>query len=359
MKNSELKLILLACIISITSEVCGQDMLILPMPGQKITPAKPNTQQATPQPAPKTVPTVTTPTTNYSQPSKQQKPSAQSPRNNGINANGTILPMPMPNSGKKSPATAQPPINSNPNATVAKPTSGSNIIAVPSQTQQPTTQQNISGNQLLIAIPATNKPANSQIQEDDFIPPPPPPKPVTSQPAKAVAAQPPTPAPAQAENQEDDLSSFFNDTDFPMPPDESTASVNGENVEDLLPPTQQETTVSSNTTGESITVYPKDTGSAIFMVMKSWKCDDYDAEKLIQQALEVYGKESDDVFQITGLDNLAKGFAVSIEEEDITLDELMDILASKSGNDWGADIPNKMIYVYPKGIKTESYVSWE
>ena len=369
MKNSEFKLILLACVAAIASEVCGQDMLILPMPGQKLPQAKPSPQQAAPAtaPQPKAAPTVTTPNTGYTQPVSKPKqqyitPSSNNSSGNGINANGTILPMPG-FGGQKSPTAQskpQPSVSSTPAA--PRPTSGSNIIAVPSKPAQTTTAPSISNNQPLIAIPASNKPATTQTQGNDFIPPSPPPKPVVAQPAKAVGAQPTQSVPAateQAANQEEDLSSFFNDTDFPMPPDESSASLEGESVEDILPPTQQETTVSSNTTGESITVYPKDTGSAIFMVMKSWKCDDYDAEKLIEQALDVYGKDSDDIFQINGLNNLTKGFSVSVEEEDITLDELLDILAAKSGNDWGADIPNKMIYIYPKGIKTESYVSWE
>ncbi len=368
MKNSEFKQILLACVAAIASEVCGQDMLILPMPGQKLPQTKPSSQQTAPAtaPQPKATPTVTTPNTSYTQPVNRPQqqyptPSSNNGSKNGINANETILP--MPGFGGKNTSTTQskpqPSVSSTPAA--PRPNSGSNIIAVPSKPTQ-TTTPSVSNNQPLIAIPASSKPAATQTQSNDFIPPPPPQKPESAQPAKAVAAQPTQPAPAateQAANQEDDLSSFFNDTDFPMPPDESSASVEGESVEDILPPTQQETTVSSNTTGESITVYPKDTGSAIFMVMKSWKCDDYDAEKLIEQALEVYGKDSDDIFQINGLNNLTKGFSVSVEEEDITLDELLDILAAKSGNDWGADIPNKMIYIYPKGIKTESYVSWE
>ena len=126
-----------------------------------------------------------------------------------------------------------------------------------------------------------------------------------------------------------------------------------------MPPAEADTTVAQDSSGEKITIYPKDSGSAIFMVMKSWQCEDYDAASLITQALEVYGKDSAETYKINGIENIAKGVTVSVEEEDITLDELLDILGSKTGNDWGSDITNKTIYIYPKGIKTESYVSWE
>ena len=41
-----------------------------------------------------------------------------------------------------------------------------------------------------------------------------------------------------------------------------------------------------------------------------------------------------------------------------TLDELLDILAMKSGRDWGVDIPSKVIFFYPKGVKADAYNVW-
>lgn len=189
-----------------------------------------------------------------------------------------------------------------------------------------------------------------------------------SQSGQQNVAEPPQPVPSSgmpmlvdndAANKKSDGLDDFGDSDFSVAPDEVTANTDS-GVEDLLPPTPEEakTTVAQTSNGDSLTVYPKDTGSAIFMVMKSWKCEDYDAASLLSQAAQVYGEESSDAFLIKDLDANPEPCSVTVEEEDITLDELLDIISAKSGRDWGADIPNKVIYIYPKGIKTESYVSW-
>ena len=83
-----------------------------------------------------------------------------------------------------------------------------------------------------------------------------------------------------------------------------------------------------------LTVFPKDTGSAIFMVMKSWKCDDYDAGTLLEHAVWSLRGRSGRPFQIKGIPSEAQAYDVTIEEEDITLDELLDIVAQKR-KDWG------------------------
>lgn len=322
MKKSNLGLLLLVCLLGLNSEVKSQDMLILPMPGQKL-PAAP-AQQQKPQPSNK----AHRPANGNVQPPTPNK------SNKISNPNNTFIP--LPNQSNNSTSSTQPQTN--------RPQ--------PQQINNSSNkQQQIGGNAPLIAIPT--KPASKKY-DDDFIPPPPPP--LVKKNNGAADSKPSTLANTSTE---EDLSSFFNDTDFPMLEGDTAANSAGSKVEDLLPPTQQETTVANETTGESITVYPKDTGSAVFMVMKSWKCDDYDCSKLLEQAVEVYGKEADDTFKINGLSNIAQGLTVSVEEEDITLDELLDVLAAKTGNDWGADVPNKIIYVYPKGIKTESYVSWD
>lgn len=146
---------------------------------------------------------------------------------------------------------------------------------------------------------------------------------------------------------------------FPAPPDEIVITP-GDSLGNLLPDQPPpEVSVSSNSPDQTMPVFPKDTSSAIFMVMKTWQCSDYDGNELLRQAVEVYGKEADDAFQIQGLSSENTGdFNINVEEEDITLDELLDILASKSGRDWGVDIPSKTIYFYPKGVKTEAFNVW-
>lgn len=149
------------------------------------------------------------------------------------------------------------------------------------------------------------------------------------------------------------------DSNFPAPPDEVTIS-SGEGIEDMLPPAPPpEVPVSGDgSNGQTLPVFPKDTSSAIFMVMKTWQAEDYDGATLLKHAIEVYGKEADDGFQVQGLTEGEEGFKINVEEEDITLDELLDIIATKSGRDWGVDIPNRTIYFYPKGVKTDNYNVW-
>lgn len=93
-------------------------------------------------------------------------------------------------------------------------------------------------------------------------------------------------------------------------------------------------------------VFPKDTSSAIFMVMKTWECDDYDGRTLLEHSIGVYAKESEDAFSIRGLDVLPP-FKVTLKESDITLDELLDVVSQKAKIDWGVDIDQKVIFLYP------------
>lgn len=149
------------------------------------------------------------------------------------------------------------------------------------------------------------------------------------------------------------------DSQFPAPPDEVTIS-SGPEIDDLLPPPPPpEVPVGGEgADGQTLPIFPKDTSSAIFMVMKTWQAEDYDGATLLKHAIEVYGKEADDGFQIQGLTEGEGGFKVNVEEEDITLDELLDIIALKASRDWGVDIPNRIIYFYPKGVKTDNYNVW-
>lgn len=143
----------------------------------------------------------------------------------------------------------------------------------------------------------------------------------------------------------------------PVAPDEIVISPN-DSMNDLLPPPPPpEVPVDSGSGSETLPIFPKDTSSAVFMVMKSWQCENYDGATLLMHAVEVYSKEADDPFRILGLENNEE-FLVSVEEEDITLDELLDILAMKSGRDWGVDIPSKVIYFYPSGVSADAYNVW-
>lgn len=198
------------------------------------------------------------------------------------------------------------------------------------------------GSEVLIALPTKIKPIKKPVKE-----------PVASATAAATNTQMvhiELPKPVEATAPADV---------FPAPPDEVAVS-SGEDVGDLLPPPPPpEVPVSSEGgAGQTLPVFPKDTSSAIFMVMKTWQAQDYDGATLLKHAIEVYGKEADDVFQIQGLVEGDGGFKVNVEEEDITLDELLDIVAMKSGRDWGVDIPSRTIYFYPKGVKTENYNVW-
>ena len=142
---------------------------------------------------------------------------------------------------------------------------------------------------------------------------------------------------------------------YPVPSNEITVTTS-----EVAPPmitTEAPQIVVTENSGE-LTVFPKDTGSAIFMVMKSWKCDDYDAGTLLEHAVGVYAGEADDPFQIKGIPSEAQAYDVTIEEEDITLDELLDIVAQKAGRDWGVDMNPRTIYFYPSGVRSNSYDLW-
>jgi len=143
-------------------------------------------------------------------------------------------------------------------------------------------------------------------------------------------------------------------TDFPQIPDEVIVE-----PDSLTPPVDlpidKASTVDSAT--EEYPLFPKDTSSAVFMVMKTWQCEDYDGNTLLSHAVEVYSQEAGESFQIKGLDP-QQAFLLNLDEEDITLDELLDLIALKTGRDWGADVPGRTIYFYPKGIKTDGVGSW-
>ncbi len=304
---------LLIIILGLSHQVSAQDGMILPMPGMK-----PSSQTST-----NSNKANTNTQRNERQGQTNRKP------NNYKDSSGAILPLPNLNN-KTEPQ---------PEQNLPKKETKS--------VQQPSKPVNNPNSEPLIAIPPMDN--NSGRTQ----PPSPPPTPAKTISPEVNVSKPTDPM-------AEEVSDFLNEgNDFPIPSNEFTASVENSQVEDLLPAAEADTTVAKDASGGSITVYPKDTGAAIFMVMKSWQCEEYDAVSLINQALEVYGKDAGDTYQIDGLDNITKGLTVSVEEEDITFDELLDILASKTGNDWGCNIQSKTIYIYPKGIKTESYVSWE
>ena len=317
MKRNNFTLVIAVSLLCLTNETFAQDGLILPMPGQK--PTQTNTQK-TSQPAPQTQ------NSGSSKTNSNQKSSKDS--------SGVIIPLPQMNKNNQAEDKTKP---------------EKQVIVQPPKPSKPVDVNT----EPLITIPPMNKNNN---KKNTTVAPVPPTQTVV------IDNEPPKPAAQNPKmvSDEEFLSDFSNDIDdFPSPDSQITSSEDGNGVENILPPAEADTTVTQNSSGEKITIYPKDSGSAIFMVMKSWQCEDYDAVSLINQALEVYGKDSAETYQINGLENIAKGVTVSVEEEDITLDELLDILGSKTGNDWGSDITNKTIYIYPKGIKTESYVSWE
>lgn len=144
--------------------------------------------------------------------------------------------------------------------------------------------------------------------------------------------------------------------EFPSIPDEVVIE-----PDSLTPPVDLPNENVDQGSGSSMTdeypLFPKDTSSAVFMVMKTWQCENYDGNTLLSHAVEVYAQEAGETFQIKGLDP-AQPFLLNLDEEDITLDELLDLIALKTGRDWGADVPGRTIYFYPKGIKTEGVGSW-
>lgn len=321
MKTNLKLLFISAYLTTITSLSLGQDGLILPMPGQSST--KPTSQNTKKE------------NNNYKTTKEDNKNSSYS---NQTKQDSKDMILPMPKLNKKD----------NNSKSNKKEQDEKITIEVDNTPKDPNSQP-------LIALPSTPKKSKKNKQ---------PPK--TNKEEKITLNIPPENKEPQ-EQLSIDNDDFFKDNDDFFKDDnefsENTSdfgdSSTENKVEDILPSTTTEATVTQGTSGESINVYPKDTGSAVFMVMKSWQCDNYDSVSLINQALEVYAKEAGEEYQIKGLENIAKDLKVTVEEEDITFDELLDIIASKSGNDWGCDVANKTIYVYPKGIKTESYVSWD
>lgn len=318
MKHNYL-VILAACLLTSACSVSAQDGLILPMPGQSSTqtpsPSKPNKSDT---------------------PKQQNSNNQQNNKHNNSSKTGDGI-LPMPDLTNKRETNQSPSTNK-------------------SQNNKKQTISNDSNGETLISLPTPEK-TETKSQEK--------PK------KKPEKKEKPKKAPKNNTNKvplsiDDDDSGFFsNEVDLPDWDDEISDSSetleSPDKLDELLSSASKpETPVTQDTsTGETIKVYPKDTGAAIFMVMKSWNCQDYDAVSLINQAHEVYGKEAGEEYKIQGLENITKGLNVTVEEEDITYDELLDIIAAKSGNDWGCDIPNKTIYVYPKGIKTESFLSWD
>ena len=285
----------------VSNQTFAQEGLILPMPGQTINNQN-NQNKQNNQPANNT--TRPTPNKNNTQPQKNTQHTT--PKTNS-NPSGSILPMPSM-TGKDN-----------------------NINQPPQRNNRKTKEENLS----------------DSFDTDN--------KPLLSLPSETTKTQPPTPPEDVA--QKDDLNFLDNDDDFQDSPNDTLE--NGNSSDNLIPPSNNETIASQDGSDDKIKVFPKDTGSAIFMVMKSWNCEDYEVVSLINQALDVYGKDAGEKFQIKGFENLTSGVKASVEEEDITFDELLDIIASQTGNDWGCDIPSKTIHIYPKGIKTDSYLSWD
>ncbi|MFZ2960147.1 MAG: hypothetical protein WA705_24970 [Candidatus Ozemobacteraceae bacterium] len=144
----------------------------------------------------------------------------------------------------------------------------------------------------------------------------------------SVSNQPPTIEIPFSQKRSDPLSAQDNVPNKPAAPTNTQPAVNAKNG-DLLPS------------------FPKDTSSAIFMVMKTWECTDYDGKILIEHAIGVYSKEAEDPFEIKGLKDLPP-IKITLKEDDVTLDELLDSVSAKTGIDWGVDIAQKALYLYPK-----------
>lgn len=308
MKKANNILVYLFCLIGISNTLLNAQGLILPMPGQK-----PNNQPAYNEKKQDNTnynkPTVSYGDTNGRQPQKQPSQNSLKTINSegSINdSSNTILPMPKENKNK-------------PDVIKAQRENSSNKLDK---------NRDLSGAEksLIISLPSSD-PNKKDLSDKDI-------------------------------DISDNLSDGFNGNSEESLPNFPNTNTNSE-IDNLIPSTNSDTTIAKDASGENIKVYPKDTGAAVFMVMKSWNCEDYDIVSLINQALEVYNKDAGEEFQIKGLENITAGLQVSVEEEDITFDELLDIMASKSGNDWGCDIQNRTIYVYPKGIKTDSFLSWD
>ncbi len=394
MKINNKILILLAYLIITSCSSYAQDGLILPMPGQK-----PSTQNTNSSEQNKSN-TQKQQNTNKQQNNWQNNLANTGPNKGQINSGNSkdsILPMPNLNNDKTSSSETKRGnksgnqsgnknnvINSDGQTFISLPASNNNKQQSQNQNKQQNQNQNKQQNQKQDQkkknsnkdqskpIPQkSNKRTSStkvplsiddddsgffskdleipdwddELEDDSSL---------SSSPSPSTPSTSPSPDSISINDLDSDLDSD-SDSDF-----ESPASSGGNDLDDKLDTAnKKETTVAQNSSGENIKVFPKDTGAAIFMVMKSWNCEDYDVVSLINQALDVYGKEAGEEFKIQGMENFTKGLTVSVEEEDITYDELLDIIAAKSGNDWGCDLANKVIYIYPKGIKTESFLSWD
>ena len=146
----------------------------------------------------------------------------------------------------------------------------------------------------------------------------------------------------------------LNQNEFPEVPDEIVIEP------DSLEPTENlpnDADYQNESVSSELPVFPKDTASAVFMVMKTWRCDDYSGNTLLAHAVDVYSQEAQEDFQIKGLTEDLK-FNITLDEQDITLDELLDLISFKTGRDWGVDIQSKTIYFYPPGVTTENLSAW-
>jgi len=110
---------------------------------------------------------------------------------------------------------------------------------------------------------------------------------------------------------------------------------------------------------EEIEIFPRDTSAALFMMMKTWECEDYDARTLLTHAVKVYAEDAGETFEINFHLPATEYPNISCNEEDVTLDELLDEVTSRLGYSWGADIPNGVIHIYPGGLVAEDeYSLW-
>jgi hypothetical protein len=211
-------------------------------------------------------------------------------------------------------------------------------------------KQKKTSNGTLIPLPTTIKPTPQKPKESKVS------DPTDTQNSSKPENQPliiirPTPQPSQQQDVQDSGS------DFPTIPDEVVIEPDSLSPVENLPSGSPQAGGSGDASPSSLPMYPKDTSSAVFMVMKTWQCQDYDGNTLLSHAVSVYSEEAGDSFSIAGLSE-DQAFKLDLDEEDITLDELLDLIALKTGRDWGVDIPGKTIYFYPKGVKTDSLSSW-
>jgi len=191
--------------------------------------------------------------------------------------------------------------------------------------------------------PPDDKPANTLVSDPDLLLPLPPDKA-----RDRVANSSPTgniPAAEQPAQISPEVQVTSPSVELALP---GEVVINTQNPGPLLPVQQSESVTSTTSASQAtnLPIFPKDTSSALFMVMKTWECEKYDGKTLLNHAIGVYGQEAEDQFKAQGLEALPD-FLVTLKEDDITLDELLDIVAQKSNTDWGVDISQKTIYFYP------------